>query len=62
MIALASWAKQAVDVRLTIDWTALGWTATARVTRRRSRFQEGDVRPAASVPIAPGKGWLLVVR
>ena len=49
MVALASWATEAVTVRLTMDWAALGIDAArARITAAPiERFQ-----PAAS--FAPG--------
>ena len=65
MIALASWAKEAVDVRLAIDWKALGLdSATVRLSAPSiAGFQEGRSFDAAGpIPIQPGKGWLLVVQ
>jgi len=65
MIALASWAKDAVDVRLAIDWKALGLDpATARVAAPEiAGFQEGRTfEPGGPIPIEAGKGWLLVLR
>jgi hypothetical protein len=65
MIALASWAKEPVDVRMGIDWKALGLDpATARITAPEiAGFQEGRTFNAAGpLPIEPGKGWLLVLQ
>jgi len=65
MIALASWAKEAVDVRLAVDWRALGLDpARARLTAPAiAGFQDGrEFDATGPVPIRPGKGWLLVVQ
>ena len=65
MIALASWAKEAADVRLGVDWKALGLDpAKVRITAPAiAGFQEGlEIGAADTIPIEPGKGWLLVVR
>ena len=65
MIALASWAKEPVDVRLVIDWKALGLdVAQARITAPGIEgFQEARMFGAdEAIPVQPGKGWLLVLR
>jgi hypothetical protein len=65
MIALASWAGEAVDVRLTIDWRALGLDpATVRMTAPAiDGFQGGRTfGTGEAVPVQPGKGWLLVLQ
>jgi tetratricopeptide (TPR) repeat protein len=65
MIALASWAKEAVDVRLTIDWTALGLDpARVRITAPGiAGFQDARLFEAGeAVRVEPGKGWLLVAQ
>jgi hypothetical protein len=65
MIALASWAPVAVDVRLSIDWKALGLDpARARLTAPAiAGFQDaGSFDAAGPLSIEPGKGWLLVLR
>jgi hypothetical protein len=65
MVALASWAKEPLDVRLVVDWKALGLDpAKARITAPEiAGFQEGRTFDAAGlIPILPGKGWLLVVQ
>ena len=64
MIALASWAREAVDVRLTIDWKALGLDpAQARITAPGiAGFQDAQAFGAdEAIPMQPGKGWLLVL-
>ncbi len=64
MVAIASWATGKVDARLSIDWKALGIDpSTARITAPEiAGFQPGRAfLPGASIPIDPGKGWLLVI-
>jgi hypothetical protein len=63
MIAVASWAKTAVDVRLAIDWKALGLDpAKVQITAPAiAGFQEGRAFEAGGpITVEPGKGWLLV--
>ncbi|HEY2624048.1 MAG TPA: glycoside hydrolase domain-containing protein, partial [Dyella sp.] len=64
LIALASWAPERTEVKLTIDWRALGLSAS-KVTlvapavngfQPAARFKLGE-----AIPVEPGKGWLLVV-
>ncbi|HEU4697546.1 MAG TPA: glycoside hydrolase domain-containing protein [Gemmatimonadales bacterium] len=64
LIALASWAPDTVSARLTIDWKALG------LDPKRARlhapaidgFQpEATFAPGDVIPVAPKRGWLLVV-
>jgi len=64
-IAVATWAKETVDVRLRIDWKALGLDpATVRIVAPAiASFQDGRTFEAGSpIPIEPGKGWLLVAK
>ena len=64
LVALASWARDPVDVRLAIDWHALGIDpARATITAPAiAGFQPAArSRPADRIPVAPGKGWLLVL-
>jgi hypothetical protein len=64
MVALASWAEEDVEVRLAIDWKALGLDpARATVSAPAIEgFQEARAFAAdGKVPVARGKGWLLVV-
>lgn len=65
MIALAGWNKEPVDVRLTIDWKALGIDA-ASVTLSApgiSGFQaERSFEAGEPIRLEPGKGWLLVAK
>ena len=64
MVALASWAKDTAQVALTIDWSRLGIDpARARISAAAiPGFQEAIEFPAgAAIPVAPGRGWLLVL-
>ena len=64
MVAVASWAKDKVDVRLSIDWKSLGIDpARARVNAPDiAGFQSGRAFALdGGIPIEPGKGWLLVI-
>ena len=64
LIALASWASDTVNIQLRINWVALG-LAPARVSLWApaiDRFQEArSFRVGEAIPVAPGKGWVLVV-
>ena len=64
LIALASWAPDKTEVRLTIDWRALGLSAN-KVTLMAPAvdgFQpQATFKPGDAIPVEPGKGWLLVV-
>jgi len=64
LIAVASWAPQKVDVKLAVDWKALGLSPT-KVTltapavagfQPQATFKVGD-----AISVEPGKGWLIVV-
>ena len=65
LIALASWAKGAVDVRLAIDWKTLGLDPKTAVLRAPAidKFQDAaEFKPGDPIRVEPGKGWLLVLR
>lgn len=63
LIALASWAPGPVDVRLQIDWKALGMEPSELVAPGVAGFQEARTFvPAEPIPVQPGKGWMLVVQ
>ena len=65
MVALASWAKEPVDVTLAIDWAALGLDpASAAITAPAiENFQPARTFAAGdAIPVEPGKGWLLTIR
>jgi Flp pilus assembly protein TadD len=65
MVAVASWAKQRVDVTLVVDWKALGLDpAKVRINAPAiDGFQEARTfDPAKPIPIEVGKGWILVLQ
>lgn len=65
MVSIASWADADINVKLSIDWKALGIDAAkAKITapaiknfQEAKRFADGD-----NIPVAKGKGWLLIVQ
>jgi Glycoside hydrolase 123, N-terminal domain len=65
MVALASWAKEPVNVHLAIDWKALGLnpsTATLEAPAIEN-FQEARTFTVDQpIPVEPGKGWLIVIK
>jgi hypothetical protein len=65
MVALASWVAAPIDVRLAVDWKALGLDPSkVRITAPEiAGFQERRTFDAAGpIPVEPGKGWLLVLQ
>jgi hypothetical protein len=63
LIALASWAPAKTKVKLTVDWTAMGLSPekTTLWAPACEGFQPETVFAAnATIPVAPGKGWLLI--
>jgi hypothetical protein len=64
LVAVASWAAEKVDCRLTIDFTKLR-LAPAQARLRAPAvpgFQPAATfRPSDPIPIDPGRGWLLVL-
>ncbi len=65
LVALASWAKEPVDVRLAIDWKQLGLDpkkATLSAPAVENFQESAEFRPGNPIRIEPGKGWLLVLR
>lgn len=64
MIALASWAPAKADVRLTIDWKALGIDPTKAILYAPASpgFQKARKwKPGDSIPVEPTRGWLILV-
>jgi len=64
MAAIASWAKEDVKCKISIDWKFLGLDAKkARLTAPAVKdFQPAAVfNPYADIPIPRGKGWLLII-
>jgi hypothetical protein len=64
LISLASWAKKPVLCRLKIDWKALGLDSdhVQIVAPAVKGFQsETSFQPSDSIPVEPGRGWMLIV-
>jgi hypothetical protein len=64
LVALASWAKEPVEVRLAIDWKRLGLDPKKAVLRAPSidKFQPAaEFKPDDGIRVEPGKGWLLII-
>jgi len=65
LVALASWAKEPVDIQPTIDWRKLGIDPKKAVLRAPAieKFQDAaEFKPGEPIRVEPGKGWLLVLR
>ena len=64
LISIASWAKEPLRCRLSIDWKALGLNpGNVKISAPPiSGFQDSAVfSPSSEIPLEPGKGWLLIV-
>jgi len=64
LIAIASWAPQKTDVKLLIDWMALGLKPRdgKLVAPAVDGFQPAaQFKPGDAIPVEPGKGWLLIL-
>ena len=64
MVALASWASEKVDVKLTIDWKYLGLSPeNSKISAPAiESFQpEAEFKVGEKIGVEPGKGWLLVI-
>ena len=64
LISLASWAQEPDEVKLTIDWQALGLDPEkARLYAPAvPGFQIAAIfRPTEKIPVAPARGWLLIL-
>jgi hypothetical protein len=62
LIALASWAKEKAEVKLNIDWKALGLDPKKATLRAAAidGFQPAAVFAAdGAIPVESGKGWLI---
>jgi hypothetical protein len=65
LISLASWAEKDVDVKLKIDWEALGMEKESAGLKAPliKDFQESAVfDPNQKIPIPQAKGWLLLLK
>ena len=64
LVSIASWAPQAVNVKLRIDWKALGLSprgATLRAPAVKNFQPAATFAPGQPIPVEPGKGWLLII-
>ena len=64
MVALASWAPAKTDVRLAIDWQALGINPAKAVLYAPGSkgFQKArEWQPADAIAVEPGRGWLILI-
>ncbi|HIJ72506.1 MAG TPA: hypothetical protein HPP83_00245 [Candidatus Hydrogenedentes bacterium] len=64
LMAVASWADEKTAVRLEIDWAALGLGAERAhlFAPYIPNYQKSALfGPDEAIPIAPGRGWLLVL-
>jgi hypothetical protein len=64
LVSLASWAPEPVDSRLTIDWRRLGLDPrkTSMYAPAIEHIQPAALfRPTDPVPVAPSRGWLLIL-
>jgi len=65
LVAMASWADETVTITPAIDWAALGLDPARAVLEARpiDGFQPARTfRPGETIPVEPGRGWLLLVR
>jgi hypothetical protein len=63
-IALGSWATSDADVKLAIDWKALGLdpARAALYAPAIAGMQAEQLwKPGVPIPVAPGRGWFLVL-
>jgi len=64
VVAVASWAKEAVSITPKIDWKRLGIDPARGVIRAAAveNFQPAATfAPGEPIPVQPGRGWLLVL-
>ena len=64
LIAIASWAPQKTEVKLSIAWKALGLKSphAPLVAPAVEGFQPAaQFQPGDAIPVEPGKGWLLIL-
>lgn len=64
-IAMASWAKKTVSVKLDIDWNAVGLDPLKiRVMVPEIEMFQPALAPVSleAIPVEPGKGWVVVIQ
>jgi hypothetical protein len=65
LVSIASWASETVWVNIEVNWPALGLLAESVIIEASGieNFQNARVfERDESIPVEPGRGWLLVVR
>jgi len=65
LVSIASWAKDDTQIKLLIDWKALGIDpAKASITAPEIKnFQHGAIFvPEEEIEVPKGKGWLLIIK
>jgi hypothetical protein len=63
LIAIASWVKLPAQIKLKIDWSALGLDpklTTLHAPALQGFQREAVFNAAESIPVEPGRGWLLI--
>jgi hypothetical protein len=64
IVALASWAKDPIDVKLEVNWRALGLDPAKTKIRAEpiEKFQDAAAfAPGQPIRVQPGRGWLLIL-
>jgi len=64
LISIASWNKDKTDVKLAIDWKALGISpekATLTAIESKDFQPAATFSPDQNIPVEPGKGWMLIL-
>ena len=63
LIALASWSRKPENVKLDVDWKALGLDPKTAVLRAPNvgKWQQARIfKPGDPIPLPVGKGWFLI--
>ena len=64
LVSVASWAQSDAQVRLSIDWRALGLDPATEVIiapEIRDFQPAATFRPGDPIPVSKGKGWPLII-
>jgi Glycoside hydrolase 123, N-terminal domain len=64
LISIASWAKEPVECKLTIDWKALGLnpnTSVLTAPEVKNFQQAAQFKPTDPIPVEAERGWLLLL-
>ncbi|WP_346238152.1 glycoside hydrolase domain-containing protein [Niabella insulamsoli] len=65
LVAMASWANEDINVKLLIDWTALGIDPSKATIEAKAikDFQEAKLFDRdEAIPVKQNKGWLLIIQ